>query len=69
MHAHHALLHLAAAAAPLPLGACRMHTALNHGRLIDDADRLRIGMLTGHQLLATVTQTLFVPLDRFQEPL
>jgi hypothetical protein len=46
-----------------------VRTALDHCRLIKDADRLRIGVFAGHHLLATVTQTLFVPLDRFQKPM
>jgi hypothetical protein len=69
MYSHHAVLYLAATAAPLPLRAGRVRAALDHRRFVDDADRLSIGMLAGHQLLAALTQSLLVPLDRFQKPL
>jgi hypothetical protein len=69
MHPHHAVFHLAATAAPLPLGAGRMRTALDYRRLVDDADRLGMGMLAGYQLLATLAQSFLVPLDQFQKSL
>jgi hypothetical protein len=43
--------------------------ALANPGLIHHADRLRVGMLAGHHLLAAVVQFFLIPLDRFEETL
>jgi hypothetical protein len=69
MHAYYAILHFALAAAPLPFGSHRVPAALRHRRLIDHANRLWVSMVTSHNLLATFTQSLLIPLDQFQKTL
>ncbi len=64
-----AVLDLAAVAVVLTLHAGRVGAALGRSRLIDHAQRLGVGMLGGHQLLAAVAEPLFVPADRFEKAL
>jgi hypothetical protein len=68
-HGVDAVLDLAAVAVVLTLHAGRVPAALGRSRLIDHAQRLRVRMLSGHQLLAAVTEPLFVPSDRFEKSL
>lgn len=69
MDADDAVVHLAAAAEPLPSGPDRLIAALGRPRFIDAADRLGVGVFLGDQLLAPVANAAFIPLDRFQETL
>jgi hypothetical protein len=68
-HGVDAVLDLAAVAVVLPLHAGRVPAAFGRSRLIDQAQRLGVGMLGGHQLLAAVAEPFFVPADRFEKPL
>jgi hypothetical protein len=63
MHTHHAVLDLAATAQPLPRGADRLLAALGRPRFINAADRVRVAMFAGHQLLTLVAHRLLIPLD------
>jgi hypothetical protein len=69
MYSHHAVVHFAPVAVPLPPDTHRVVAALGDPRLIHHADRLRVSVLSGHDLLATVVEFLFIPLDGFEETL
>jgi hypothetical protein len=69
MDRDHTVLHLATVTAPLPVHSDRLAAALAHTRLVDHPNRLRMGMLGGHDLLATVAELGLVPLDRFEKTL
>lgn len=69
MNADHAVVHLAAIAVPLAPHAHGLPAALGRARFVDAANRLRMSVLLGHDRLTAVTQLLFIPLDRFEEPL
>jgi hypothetical protein len=69
MHAHHAIIHLSPIAVPLPPDANCIVPALGDGGFIHHADRLRVAMISGHHLLATIMEVLFIPLDGFEETL
>lgn len=64
-----AVLDLAAVAVVLTLHAGGVPAAFGRSRLIDHPQRLGVRMLGGHQLLAAVTQPLFVPPDGFEKTL
>jgi hypothetical protein len=69
MHAHDAVVDLAAAAQPLPCGSRRLCAALERSRFVHAADGLRMGMLTRDEPLTFVAHLSFFPLDRFHETL
>jgi hypothetical protein len=69
MHSHHTIVHLAPIAIPLPVHAHGVRAALGNPGLVHYADRLRVSMLLGHDLLATVVQFFFIPLDGFEKTL
>jgi hypothetical protein len=69
MHSHHAVVHLAPAAVPLPPDAHRLVPALGDGGLVHHADRVRVRVIFGHKLLAAVVELFFIPLDGFEETL
>lgn len=64
-----AVLDLAAVTVVLTLHSRGLPAAFGRSRLIDHAQRLRVRMLGGHQLLAAVAEPLFVPPDRFEKSL
>lgn len=64
-----AVLNLAAVAVVLTLHAGRVPAALGGSRFVDHADRPRIRVLTGHQLLAAVAEQLLLPRNGFEKPL
>jgi hypothetical protein len=66
---HDGVVDLPAIAVPL---ACNSHgrfAALRRARLIHTTDGFGMSVLLGHNLLASVSQLLFIPLDRFQKAL
>jgi hypothetical protein len=69
MHSHHAVVHLAPVAIPLPSHAHRVVAALGNPGLVHHADRVRVTMIFGHDLLATVVELFFIPLDGFEKTL
>ena len=69
MHSHHAVVDLAPVAIPLPRDTHGIVPALGNRRLVHHADRVGVGMVFGHDLLATVVKFLLIPLDGFEEPL
>ena len=64
-----AVLDFAAVAVVLTLHACCVLAALGRARFINHAQRLRVGVLAGHQLLAAVAELLLVPRDGFEKTL
>jgi len=69
MHSHHAVVHLPPVAVPLPRDAHRVVAALGDPGLVHHADRLRVSMILGHDLLATVVEFFLIPLDGFEKTL
>jgi len=69
MHSHHTIIHLSPAAIPLPCHTHGIVAALGDPGFIHHADRLRVAMISGHHLLATIMEFLFIPLDGFEETL
>jgi hypothetical protein len=63
MHSHHAIVDLTPIAVVLPTNADRLPAALGRARLVHAADRLGMGVLVGHNLLAAVSEFFFIPLD------
>lgn len=69
MHSHDAIVDLAAVAVVLPPRADRLAAALANARLVHAPKGLGMRVIASHDLLATVSQFLFIPLDRFQKAL
>jgi hypothetical protein len=69
MDSHHAVVQLPAVAIVLSTHADRVVAALADPRFIDAADGFRVGMIACHNLLTTISQSLFIPLDRFEKTL
>jgi hypothetical protein len=69
MHSHHAVVNLSAIPIPLPTGAHRLFAALGRTRLVHATDGFWVGMVFRHDLLAPVSELLFIPLDRFEKAL
>lgn len=69
MHSHHAIIHLSSISVPLPPDADRIVAALGDSGLIHHADRFQMAMISGNDLLATIMEFLFIPLDGFEETL
>jgi hypothetical protein len=69
MHSHHAVVHLASVTVPLPRDAHRVVAALGNAGLVHHADRVRVTMILGHDVLATVVELFFIPLDGFEKTL
>ena len=69
MHSHHTVIHLAAVAVPLAPHAHRVVPALGDRGFVHHADRVGVRMVLGHDLLATVVEFFFIPLDGFEETL
>jgi hypothetical protein len=69
MHPHDAVIDLSPIAVVLPTDAHRLFAALGRSRLIHAANRLRVRMVAGDDLLAPVSESFFIPLDRFEKAL
>lgn len=69
MHSHDAVIDLAAVAVVLPTRAHGFAATFAGAGLVHAADGLGMRVLASHDLLAAVSQFLFIPLDRFQEAL
>ena len=69
MHTDDTVVHFASTAEPLPCGTDRMFATLGCPRFINAADRLNVGVVACHQLLALVADTGAIPLDRFHQTL
>jgi hypothetical protein len=69
MDSHHAVVQLPAVAVVLSSHANRIVAALADTRFIHAADGFRVSMIPSHNLLATISQLFFIPLDRFEKTL
>lgn len=69
MHAHGAIVDLAPVAIVLPTRPHRFAAAFGNAGLVHAPDGLGMCVLASHDLLAAISQFLFIPLDRFQETL
>jgi hypothetical protein len=69
MHPHDAVVHLTPVTVPLPSHTRGLVPALGDPRLVHHADRFRMSMVLGQDLLATVVESFFIPLDGFEETL
>ena len=69
MNPHNTVVDLPAVAVVLPADAHRIFAAFRRARFVDATDGLRVGVVFGHDLLASISQLLFIPLDRFEKAL
>jgi hypothetical protein len=69
MHSHHAIVNLPAVSVPLPTDAHRIFAAFGRAGLVHATDGFGMGMVFRHDLLAPVSEFLFIPLDRFEKAL
>lgn len=69
MHSHHAIVDFAAVAVVLPPHADGLNAAFGDARLVHTPNRLGMRVVASYDLLAEVSQLLFIPPDRFQEAL
>ena len=69
MDSHDAVVDLASVAVVLPRGSDSFLAALGDAGLIHAADGVLVRMVLRHDLLAPVSQFLFLPLDRFEKAL
>lgn len=69
MDPDHAVVHLSLVAVVLSPHPHGVAAALAHARFIERAQRVRVSVLTGHQLLSAIAQFSFIPLDRFEKAL
>ena len=69
MHSHHTVVHFPTVPVPLPADAHRLSAALGRARLVHATDGIGMGMIFCDDLLAPVSEFLFIPLDRFEKAL
>jgi len=69
MNPDNAVVELPTVAIVLPADTHRILAALRRARLVDAANRLGVGVVFGHDLLAAISQFFFIPLDRLEETL
>ena len=69
MNAHDTVLDLAAVAVVLPSRTNGVRSTLVSARFIDQPDGLGMSMIASNDLLAPITEPLFIPLDRLEKPL
>jgi hypothetical protein len=69
MNSHHTVLDLAHVAVPLAGGAHCVVATLGCAGFVNAADCLGVRMILGHDLLASISQLVFIPFDRFEESL
>ena len=69
MNADHTVVDLPPVAVPLATNAHSMFATLGRARLVHATDRFEMSMVFRDDLLAPVSELLFIPLDRFEEAL
>lgn len=69
MHSHHTVVDLALVAVVLPRDGDGFFAALADAGLVHATDGLAMRVILSHDLLAAVSQFLFIPLDRFEKAL
>ena len=69
MNSHHTVVDLTAVAVPLATDPNGLFTALGRTRLVHTADSVGVGVLCGNNLLAPISELLFIPLNRLEKAL
>jgi hypothetical protein len=69
MNTHDAVVDLSTVAIPLATDPHCLVAALGCAGLVHTTDGLRVSMVSGDDLLTTISELLFIPLDRFEETL
>jgi len=69
MHSHHTVIDLPTVPIPLPIDAHRIFAALGRTGLVHATNGLGVAMVFRDDLLASVSELLFIPLDRFKKTL
>ena len=69
MNRHNTVIELSAVAIVLSPNTYRIFAAFRRARLVDATDRLGMGVVFGHDLLASISQLFFIPLDQFEKAL
>ncbi len=69
MNSHNTVVNLPTVTVPLPTDTHRLLAALGRARFVQATDCLGVTMVLGHDLLASISQLLLVPLDGFEKPL
>ncbi len=69
MNTHNTVVDLPSVAIPLAGNSHGRFAALGRARLVHATDRLGVGMILGDDLLAAISEFLFIPLDRFEKAL
>ncbi len=69
MNCDHTVVDLTPVAVPLTTGPNGLVAALGRARLVHATDRVEVGVLCGNDLLAPISELLFIPLNRFEKAL
>jgi hypothetical protein len=69
MNSNDAVFELAAIAVVLPCRRRRTPAALMNSRFVNQANGIRMSVIAGDDLLASISQSLLIPLDGFQKTL
>ena len=69
MNTHHTVVDLPSIAVVLATGTDLLLAALSGAGLVQTTNRFAVSMVLGDDLLAAVSELLFIPLDRFEEAL
>jgi hypothetical protein len=69
MHSYDTVIHFALVAIPLSSHAHGVVTALADPRLVHHPDRFGMSVVLGDDLLASIPEFFFIPLDRFEKTL
>lgn len=69
MNPHNTVVNLPTISIPLPSGAHCIVAAFSRARFVHAADGLGVAVVFGHDLLAPISELLFIPLDRFEKAL
>ncbi len=69
MNAHNTVVHLPTVSVPLPTSPHCLFATLGRAGLVHATDGLGMDMVFGDDLLAAISELLFIPLDRFEKTL
>jgi len=69
VNTHNTVVDLPPVAIPLAGNSHGRFAALGRARLVHATDGLGVGMILGDDLLAAISEFLFIPLDRFEKAL
>ena len=69
MNSDSTVFDFASVAVVLPVDGGRMTTTFGGSRFIDGADGVLVSVIAGDDLLTSIPQLFFIPLDRFEKPL